>query len=182
MVKETTVKVNYIYKGRILNLRNDDILLPDGRPAMREIVEHSGGAAILAIDENNMVYLTTQYRYPYKGELTELPAGKLDKGEDPFNCARRELREETGLVADSIEFLGQLYPSPGYCEEIIYIFLAKGLHKGEESPDDDEFLVTEKVPFNKLLQMVMSNEIKDAKTIFATLFYSQKYNKDAKQI
>ncbi len=174
-MEEKTIKTNYIYKGRILNLRNDDIELPDGKPAQREIVEHSGGAAILAIDGDDTVYLTRQFRYPYKKILVELPAGKLGKGENAADCARRELKEETGLVAEQLELLAELYPSPGYTEEVLYIFLAKGLHQGDASPDEDEFLQVVKLPYGEFLSQAMNNQIKDAKTVAAALIYDKKY-------
>lgn len=170
-MKEKTVNTKYIYNGRILNLRNDDIVLPNGKSAMREVVEHSGGATVLAIDTEDNVYLVKQFRYPYKKFLYELPAGKLNKGEPPELCAKRELKEETGLIAENLTLLGELYPSPGYTEEIIYMYLAEGLIKGTASPDEDEFLDIVKIPFNDLLAKIISNDIKDAKTITAFLLY-----------
>lgn len=170
-MEEKTVNTEYIYKGRILNLRNDEVLLPDGRHAFREVIEHSGGAAVLAVDENDCVYLTEQFRYPYKKPLLELPAGKLNSGEAPEECALRELREETGLIAKRLIPLGELYPSPGYTEEIIYVFRAEGLICGTSSPDEDEFLNVIKMPLKKLLEKIKRNEIKDAKTVFGVLRY-----------
>ncbi len=170
-MEEKTLKTNYIYKGRILNLRNDEIELPNGRTAYREVIEHSGGAAVLAIDQDNYVYLTEQFRYPYKKSLLELPAGKLNQGESPEVCALRELKEETGLTANRLEKLGELYPSPGYTEEIIYVFRAEGLSSGTASPDEDEFLNVVKMPLKELVEKIKCNEIKDAKTVFGVLRY-----------
>lgn len=163
--EEKTVSEKYLYKGRIINLRVDDITLPNGEPAKREIVEHSGGVGIVAIDENNDVYLVKQFRYPYKKAVLEIPAGKLNKGENPKECGERELLEEVGVVAQRVEELGQVYPSPGYCEEIIFIYLATNLKHSTQNLDEDEFLEVIKLPFAKALEMAASGEIKDAKTV-----------------
>ena len=119
---ETTVKKNYIYQGKILNLRKDDALLPDGRPCVREIIEHSGGACVLYVKDEK-VLLVKQFRYAYEESLYELPAGKLEKGEDPKVTALRELEEETGIKATDAERLFTVYPTPGYTNEKIYIYI-----------------------------------------------------------
>lgn len=164
-LEEKTVSEKYLYKGRIINLRVDDITLPNGEPANREVVEHSGGVGIVAINDNNDVYLVNQFRYPYKKAILEIPAGKLNKGENPMECGERELLEEVGVTAKCFEDLGQIYPSPGYCEEIIYIYLATDLKHSEQNLDEDEFLEVVKLPFAKALEMAASGEIKDAKTV-----------------
>lgn len=169
---EHTINKNYIYKGKILNLRRDDIILPNNNNSIREVVEHSGGAAVIAVDNENNVYLTKQYRYPYHKEIIEIPAGKLNKGEDPKLCAQRELKEETGLVAQNIKLIGEFYPSPGYTNEIIYIFAADNLSQQESALDEDEFLEIVKMPFKELFNKVINNEITDAKTVIATLWYN----------
>ncbi len=167
---EKTEKQTYIYKGRIINLRCDDITLPDGNPAKREVVEHPGGVCVLPITENDEIIFVRQYRYPYSEILLEIPAGKRDsKEEDTLECGKRELREETGAEASEYTFLGELYPSPGYVGEIIYMYMAKGLSYGKTQPDEDEFVETVKIPFDKALDMVMSGELKDAKTQAAIL-------------
>lgn len=166
---EKEVKANKLYDGRIINLRVDDVLLPDGKPAKREYVEHRGGAAILAIDGEGFVYLVRQFRYPYRETLLEIPAGKLEAGEDPVVTAARELAEETGLVADSITPYGVIYPSPGYTNEKLYIYFASGLRQSEAHPDADEFLNVVRVPFEQALQGVIGGEIKDGKTCYAIL-------------
>lgn len=164
--KEQTVNKNYVYKGKIINVRKDDILLPDGNPAVREIVEHSGGSSILCI-KDDQVYLVKQFRYAYGEELWEIPAGKLNEGEHPKTTAIRELEEETGLVADKIELIFKVYPTPGYTNEIIWIYRAEGFTKTSMHLDKDEFLTGEWIKLDKAKQMIESGEIKDGKTLIA---------------
>lgn len=166
---EKTIEKNYIYNGRIINLRNDKIMLPNGKVAYREVVEHNGGVCIAALTEKNEILLVRQYRYPYAEALIEIPAGKLERGEDTFDCARRELKEETGATAESISFLGKMYPSPGYTAEVIYIYKAKGLTFGSQHLDEDEFLNVLKVPLTEAAEMIKKGEIVDAKTTIAVL-------------
>lgn len=161
---EKPVKQDYIYKGKIVNLRVDDALLPNGTTAKREIVEHPGGVCVAALTDNNELMFVEQFRYPYFEVVLELPAGKLEYGEDPFEAGKRELREETGATASKYEDLGKLYPTPGYCGEIIHMYLAKNLSFGEQNLDSDEFLEVKKIPLEKAFQMVMNNEIRDSKT------------------
>ncbi len=171
---EKQLEKNYIYKGRIINLRNDTALLPDGKTAKREIVEHNGGVCVAALTDNDELIFVKQFRYPYMEEILELPAGKRDsKDEDPLACGIRELREETGAIADRLIPLGELYPTPGYCEEIIWLYLAKNLTYGEQDTDEDEFLEVYKIPLQKAVEMVMSGEIKDAKTQVLVLKVNQ---------
>ncbi|MBQ5930093.1 MAG: NUDIX hydrolase [Clostridia bacterium] len=167
---EKTVNKNYIYKGRILNLRCDDALLPDGRPCKREIIEHSGGACVLYV-ENGSVLLVRQYRYAYGESIYEIPAGKLEKGEDPMLAAARELEEETGIKAERLELLFVDYPTPGYTDEKIYIYRAYEGVKTETNLDDGEFLDAEFVPLTKIKEMLKKGEIKDGKTIIALQAY-----------
>ena len=166
---EKTLSSETIFDGRILHVRRDTVLLPNGHQSTREVVDHPGGVGILALDDQNRVLIVSQFRYPYGEILREIPAGKLEYGEDPAEAARRELREETGAVAGSFQSLGELYPSPGYCGEIIRIYLARELSFGDASPDEDEFLGLERVPFARLVEQVLSGEIRDAKTIAAVL-------------
>ena len=166
---EKTLSSEKIFDGRILHVRRDTVLLPNGHQSTREVVDHPGGVCVLALDDQERVLVVSQFRYPYGEVLRELPAGKLEYGEDPAQAAIRELREETGAVAGSFQSLGELYPSPGYCGEIIRMYLARDLSFGDTDPDEDEFLGLERVPFSQLVEQVLSGEIKDAKTIAAVL-------------
>ena len=166
---EKPVKQEYKFKGKIVNLRVDDALLPNGNIAKREIVEHNGGVMVAPLDNEDNLYFVKQFRYPYMEIVTELPAGKLEKGEDPLEAGKRELKEETGAVANKYVSLGQLYPTPGYCGEIIHMYLATELSFGEQNPDDDEFLEVYKIPLAKAVEMVLSGELKDSKTQTAIL-------------
>ncbi len=170
---EKTLQKNYIYRGKIINLRCDDAILPDGRPCKREIVEHSGGASVLCVREGK-VALVKQFRYAYGEAIYEIPAGKLNAGEDPFLAAKRELEEETGLVADRLVHRFTLYPTPGYTNEKIYIYEAEGVRAGAQHLDEGEFLNVEFVPVPEALCMVEDGTIKDAKTIVALLDYSRR--------
>ena len=166
---EKTLSSEKIFDGRILHVRRDTVLLPNGHQSTREVVDHPGGVCVLALDDQERVLVVSQFRYPYGEVLRELPAGKLEYGEDPAQAAIRELREETGAVAGTFQPLGELYPSPGYCGEIIRMYLARDLSFGDTDPDEDEFLGLERVPFSQLVEQVLSGEIKDAKTFAAVL-------------
>ena len=166
---EKTLSSEKIYDGHILHVRRDTIELPDGSRGYREVVDHYGGVCILALDDENRVLMVSQYRYPYEKVLREIPAGKLEYGEDPTQAAIRELKEETGAIAGDFRPLGELYPSPGYCGEVIRMYLARELTFGETHLDKDEFLNLERVPFDQLVEEVLSGGIRDAKTIAAVL-------------
>lgn len=166
---EKTLSSEKIFDGRILHIRRDTVQLPNGARAFREVVDHPGGVCVLALDGQNRALLVSQYRYPYEEVLRELPAGKLEYGEDPREAAIRELREETGAAPGQFSSLGELYPSPGYCGEIIRMYLARDLTFGNTDLDEDEFLNLERVPFDSLVEQVLSGEIRDAKTIAAVL-------------
>jgi len=166
---EKTLSRRSVFRGRILDVHLDEVALPNGAQAEREVVDHPGGVAILALDENNNVLTVTQYRYVYGKTLLEIPAGKLERGEDPYAAALRELREETGALTDSLTPLGEIYPTPGFCNEIIRLYLARDLSWGDMDPDEDEFLDVARIPFDEMLQMVLSGDIKDGKTNIAIL-------------
>lgn len=167
---ERTVRKNYIYRGKILNLRCDDAQLPDGRPCRREVVEHTGGAAVLCVRDGK-VALVKQFRYAYGEEIYEIPAGKLGEGEDPRLAAARELGEETGLIADELVPLFTLYPTPGYTNEKIYIYKASGVTLGKQHLDEGEFLNVVFLPVEEVARMIERGEIRDAKTIVAVQSY-----------
>ncbi len=168
-LEEKQLSFEYKFKGRIINLRVDEALLPNGATASREIVEHNGGICVVPLTENNEILMVEQFRYPYGEVVLEIPAGKRDGNEEPLDGGKRELKEETGATAESYTFLGELYPTPGYCGEIIYMYLATGLSYGETDPDEDEFLNVKKIPLEKAVDMIMKGEIKDAKTQTAIL-------------
>ncbi len=167
---ERTVKKNYVYEGKILTLRCDDALLPDGKPCKREIIEHSGGACVLYVKEGK-VLLVRQYRYAYGESVYEIPAGKLEKGEEPKLAAIRELEEEAGVRAEQVELLHIVYPTPGYTNEKIYIYEAKGGVETAPHLDEGEFLDVVYMPLEEAEGMLLSGEIRDAKTIIALQNY-----------
>ena len=167
---EKTVKANYIFKGKILSLRHDDAMLPDGKPCQREFVEHGGGACVLYVKDEK-VLLVRQYRYAYGESIYEIPAGKLEKGEDPIVAAARELEEEAGVKAGRLELLYVNYPTPGYTNEKIYIYRAYDGEKVASHLDEDEFLEVEYIPVEQVKQMLKNGEIRDGKTIIALQAY-----------
>lgn len=167
---EKTVNSELLYNGKIIRVYLDDAELENGATAKREIVRHNGGVCVCAVDDEQNTYLVRQFRYPYAEEIYELPAGKRDSvDEDPLECGKRELREETGFIADSYLSLGKVYPSPGYVDEVIHLFLATGLKKAQQQLDEDEFLTVEKMPLAKAVELVMAGKIADSKTQVALL-------------
>lgn len=157
------------YRGRIVTVRLDDAELHTGKIVKREVVEHPGGVTILPIDADGNCYMVRQFRYPFGRMMLEAPAGKLEYGEEHYPAAVRELSEETGFACDELIYMGACCTSPGFSTEVLHIYLALGLHEGEQHPDDDEFLNIEKISLEKLTDMVMSGEIDDGKTIVAVL-------------
>ena len=171
---ERTVRKKYVYKGKIVNLRCDDAALPDGKPCKREMIEHPGGASVLCVVDGKIA-LVRQFRYAYGEAIYEIPAGKLDKDEDPMLAAGRELSEETGLVAGRLELMFVLYPTPGYTNEKIYIYEAVGVRAGRQHLDEGEFLNVEYLPVGDVLAMIERGELHDAKTIVAVLEYVRRH-------
>ena len=169
--KEKQVSRETIYTGRIVNVYSDDVVLPDGNDAKREVVTHPGGSCVVAITENDEVYLVKQYRYPIEEYLIEVPAGKRDNQEDPFITAQRELEEEVGLLADTWIDLGSCFSSPGIFTERLYLYAALDLKPGHQHLDEGEYLAVEKIPFEKAIAMVMDGRITDSKTQLALLKY-----------
>lgn len=163
-VEEKTIKENVVFQGRIITVRDDTVLLPDGNTARREVVAHNGGVCVAALTDDDSLYFVSQFRYPYKEVILELPAGKIDKGENPYDAGIREALEETGCKVKTMQSLGEFYPTPGYCGEKIYLYWTNDFEMEKQKLDEDEFLNVEKIPFSKALEMVMSGEIKDGKT------------------
>ena len=166
---ERTVEHTRPYEGVIVDVDLDKAVLPNGRIATREVVLHPGGVAVLPLNDDGTVTVVRQYRYPFAQVLTEIPAGKLDPEEEPRTGALRELKEEIGAQVGELIDLGAIYPSPGFCQEVLYLYLAKDLTYGDCCPDEDEFLEVARVPFDTLAGQVMSGEIRDGKTVAAVL-------------
>lgn len=165
-----------IFRGHILHVFRDKVILPDGKEASREVIEHNGAVCVLPLMENGKVYLVRQYRYAVGRELLELPAGKIDGDEAPLTAAVRELKEETGYTAEKWTFLGKFLPSAGYTNEVITCYLAQGLSAGDVCPDEGEFLEGQSISMQELMQMVQDNIIQDGKTAFAVLQAARKLN------
>lgn len=161
---EQTEESAGIFSGRIITVHEDTVTLVDGTRAKREIVDHNGGVAVVGLTDDNEVLLVRQFRAPYKETIYEIPAGKLEKGEDPKEAAVREFKEEGGCTASEFEYIGELYPTPGYCGEIIRLYLARGLEFGEQQLDEDERLDVYKIPLEEAFVRCMNGEFKDAKT------------------
>ena len=161
---EKTLTQTYHFKGKIINLRVDDVELSDGTVTIREIIEHPGGVCVAALTKDGKLPFVRQFRYPYREIVAELPAGKLEKGEDPFEAVKRELAEEVGAHGTNWRSMGNLYPSPGYCGEIIRLFACDIDESGKSHPDDGEFLEVEYIPLEKAVEMVLAGELPDAKT------------------
>ena len=167
-MREKQLSHQYFFEGKIMKARLDEVLLPNGRRARREVCEHVGGVGVLPVDRSGNVILVRQFRYPYDTELLEIPAGKLDHGAEDFAaCGARELKEETGCTAGRIVPLGAQYPSPGFLTEVVHLFAALDLTEGEMQPDEDEFVEVVRLPIAEVEAMIARDEIRDAKTIVA---------------
>ncbi len=166
---EKTLEVKNIYKGKFINLDVHKVLLPNNTTAYREVVIHPGAVAILPIDKEGKILFVKQFRKAVEAELLEIPAGKIEAGEDPEKCALRELEEETGFSASKLIYISKIYTSPGFSNEIIYIYLAKDLIVGKKNLDEDEFLDLNKHTLVEALNLIKSGKIIDAKTITAIL-------------
>ena len=178
---EEFVSRQEIFHGRIVDLRVDTVRLPNGHLTTREVIDHPGGVAVVAIDENDNVLTVKQYRYAFQTVLEEIPAGKLERGEDPAAAAQRELSEETGLTADHWRKLTVLETTPGFCNERIHLYLATGLHAGKTHPDEDEFVCTLRMPLSDAVQKVMDGTFRDGKTALALLMVQQLLSAPCKQ-
>ncbi len=164
--EEKTLSEERIYEGKIINLKKQKVTVKSGT-SYREIIEHSGGAVIIAVTGERRMAMIRQFRKPAGKVMFEVPAGKIDPGEDPMDAAIRELREETGYTASSVKYLTRFYPTVGYSEEVLYLYLMEGLTPGETDFDENEAIDMEDWSIDDLHQMVMRGEIDDAKTIIA---------------
>lgn len=168
-LEEEKVRTINGYQGIVINTRLDYARLPDGSMALREVVEHPGGVAVLPLEADGTVWCVRQYRYPFSELLLEIPAGKLERGEAPEFAARRELSEETGLEAGNLLYLGRHYCSPGYNSEVLHLYLARELRHGTAHPDAGEFLSVEKHSLSELVDLALSGNLPDTKTVVAVL-------------
>ncbi len=166
---EKMISSQMLHKGKILNLRVDFVELPDGNVASREVIEHSGAVAVVPITDNDEIIMVKQYRHPMQEILLEIPAGRLKQNEDKDDCAKRELLEETGMIARNIKRVFSFFSSPGFCNEIVHLYVATELTYKEQQLDKGEFLEVVKVPIKKAVEMIYRGEIKDAKTIAGIL-------------
>ena len=167
--KEKILDTEDIYEGKVFDVKKHTVELLNGDTVTREQILHNGGVAVIAIDDDGMVFMVRQYRFGAGVETLEIPAGKLEKGENPYEAGMRELREETGYKTDKLTSLGDFLPTPAYCSEKIYLYMANKLEYCGQNLDDDEFLSVEKYPLDVLHEMVLKNEINDSKTVIAIL-------------
>lgn len=170
---EHTLNSEVVYSGRLLHVSRDEVRLPDGKSSVREYITHPGAVVIIPIADNGEVILERQHRYPLHRDFIELPAGKIDAGEDTLACAQRELREETGYTARDWQYVTTVYPCIGYTDERLVYYLARGLEFSGRQPDEDEFLEILQLPFAHALGLIKSGEICEAKTVVG-LFWLEK--------
>ncbi len=170
-LEEKTVQTKQIFEGKVINLQVDQVLLPNGNVSAREIVKHPGAVAVIVITYDNKLVLVRQFRKALEKTIYEIPAGKLERGEDPRDCALRELEEETGYIAEKLEKVVGFYTSPGFADEYIHLFHAYHVTLGKVSPDEDEFVEQVELSLEECLQKIESGEICDAKTIYAIMFW-----------
>ena len=171
IIEEKTLSSERIYEGKILNLRKDEVTVKNGNTSYREIVEHNGGVVILGITREGKIPMIRQYRKAAKQIMFELPAGKLEKGEDPDEAAFREFREETGYAAGRIKHIAKFFPTVGYSEELLHIYFAEDLTEGSTDFDDNEAIEIEEYMPEELYELINLNQINDGKTLIALLLY-----------
>lgn len=171
-LEEKTIHSEKIFSGKVISLFLEDVELPNGKTSKREIIKHPGAVAILAITDENKIIMVEQYRKALEREIVEIPAGKIEMGEEPAVCARRELEEETGYECESLELLISFYTAPGFSNEIVHVYTAKGLVKKENAapPDEDEFVNLAELTLEEAIQAIKDRKICDAKTIFAVQY------------
>lgn len=169
-LNEETIKSETVFEGKILYVTRDVAKLENGREAIRDVIHHNGGVCVVPLTEQGQVLMVRQFRYPHHCVTLEVPAGKLEQGEEPLTCGIRELWEETGTRAETMEYLGSLFPTPAYDTEVIHMYLAKGLQVGgSQKLDPDEFVDVERIDLREAVNMVLRNEIQDAKTQIALM-------------
>jgi len=170
-MEEKTISRKNIYQGKIIDLTVEEVILPGGRATTREIVKHSGSVAIVPLVDKDKILLIQQYRKPMEEVILEIPAGRIEKGESLEECARRELQEETGYRPSTLKRLTSLYPTPGYCDEVIHLFLAEELKKGEKNNQEDEFIKQVILNKQQVVKRIKEGQIRDGKTIAGVLLY-----------
>ncbi|NLN87176.1 MAG: NUDIX hydrolase [Syntrophomonadaceae bacterium] len=174
-LEEETLHSQEIFAGRMVHLRVDTVELPDGGQSTREVIEHAGAVAIVALDSEDQIVLVKQYRHPVQKVLLEIPAGTLENDEEPLDCARRELEEETGLRASNWNKILTYYSTPGFTNECLHIFMASGLSAGTAKTDQDEFIEAMRVPLSEAYEQIFTGQIADGKSIIGIQYaYSQR--------
>lgn len=171
---EKTLQTEHIYKGKIISVQLDQVELPDGSKGEREIVKHPGAVAIVPFTKDGKMVVVRQFRKPLEKEIYEIPAGKLEQGEDPETCALRELEEETGYTSRKINFITSFYTSPGFANELLYLYEAEDLEEGKAHPDADEFVEMSEISLDEGLELMKNEQIHDAKTAFALIYWQNK--------
>lgn len=171
-LEEKTIESKEIFSGKVISLHVEEVELPNGKTSKREIIKHPGAVAIIALTDDNKIVMVEQYRKALERTIVEIPAGKLEKGEEPAVCARRELEEETGYVCEKLELLVSFYTSPGFADEIVHVYMATGLTQKEDSAalDEDEFVNLEELTLDEAIQYIKEQKIYDAKTIYAVQY------------
>lgn len=178
MEPEQVLSTQTVFEGKIVKMRVDTVLLPGGREASREVVEHRPAVVVVPVDSENNVMLVRQYRHPVGHAMLEAPAGLVEEGEHPDDCAQRELQEETGHYSRNLRALGGFWTSPGFCTEFIYAYLARDLVPGNLQPDGDENIQVERIPLSRIGKLIRVGEIEDAKTIAALLMVTCLFSND----
>lgn len=168
-LNEKTLASELVYDGRLLKVYRDTVELINGRTSWREVIRHPGAVVVVPIDNEGNIHLVRQFRYPYGRAVLEVPAGKLERGEEPFPAAQRELSEEIGAEAAEWTEMGEMLPTPGFCDELQHVYLARGLTFGRTHPDEDEFLEQVSMPLEEAVAMAVDGRLEDSKTVAAIL-------------
>ncbi len=163
-LEEKTVKSETVYEGPIFTITHDTAELENGKDAVRDVLHHSGGVGIVPVTDDNQVYLVRQFRYPFHTTTLEIPAGKINEGEQPYECGKRELLEEIGCTCKEYTDIGDMYPTPAYDTEITHMYLARGLEQHSQKLDEDEFLDVVKMPLSEAVKLVLEGKLPDGKT------------------